>query len=298
MIMYSKSFLENAKNYYLCIMLLLELIIRTSVDLPCDVETSLKNAQAHAEAASVEHTTLSTMLANIKLARERRLPICQDTGTLFFCVDAAENLSRRRFQVAVEAAIAEATAMGVLRQNCVETLSGRNTGNNLGVGSPVVHWKESDDSRSRITLMLKGGGSENMGRQYSLPDKGLGAGRDLDGVRKCLLDAVFQAQGQGCAPGILGVCIGGDRATGFEESKYQLLRPIGQRSSDQTLAALEERVLAEANSLGIGPMGCGGRTTLLDVHIGSLCRLPASYFVSISYMCWCCRRHSIILQNP
>ena len=225
------------------------------------------------------------------------MPICQDTGTLMFVVEASSTLKRNVFQKAAEWAVAEATRLGVLRQNCVNSLTGKNTGNNLGVGSPVVHWHETDGAVSRVTLMLKGGGSENMGIQYSLPDSTLGAGRNLEGVRRCVLDAVHRAQGQGCAPGILGVCIGGDRATGYVESKLQLLRKIGERSPEPELAELEERLLKEANSLGIGAMGFGGRTTLLDVFIGWRCRLPASYFVSISYMCWCCRRQTMELTE-
>lgn len=273
---------------------ILELVTAVSTDLPADVATALSAARERAEHGSVEQTTLNTMLDNIDLARQRRLPICQDTGTLFFLIEAPADFPRAPFQQATEGAIAEATRLGLLRQNCVNTLTGRNTGNNLGVGSPVFHWHEHEGKEVRVTLMLKGGGSENMGRQYSLPDKELGAGRNLEGVRRCLLDAVTRAQGQGCAPGILGVCIGGDRATGFEESKFQLLRRLGERSAEPELAALERRVLEEANSLGIGPMGCGGRTTLLDVFIGWRCRLPASYFVSVSYMCWCCRRRTAV----
>lgn len=274
---------------------LLDLVIATSTDLPVDVENAISLARQQSYPDSVEDTTFATMQRNAWLARRHVRPICQDTGTLFFMVEAPESFSRRRFQAAAENAIAEATARGLLRQNCVNALTGRNTGNNLGKGSPVIHWQDTDDDTVRVTLLLKGGGSENMGRQYSLPDKKLGAGRDLDGVRRCLLDAVWQAQGQGCAPGILGVAIGGDRATGYEESKLQLLRLIGQRSPDPELARLETRVLEEANSLGIGPMGCGGKTTLLDVFIGWRCRLPASYFVSVSYMCWCCRRQTVTL---
>ena len=273
---------------------MLDLVTAVSTDLPDDVETALADARGKADHGSVEQTTLDTMLANIAQARKVRLPICQDTGTLFLLVEAPADFPRPRFARAAEEAIAEATRRGLLRQNCVNTLTGHNTGNNLGLGSPVLHWHEHDRSEVRVTLMLKGGGSENMGRQYSLPDRALGAGRNLEGVRRCLLDAVTQAQGQGCAPGILGVCIGGDRATGFEESKFQLLRRIGERSPEPELAALERQVLAEANSLGIGPMGCGGRTTLLDVFIGWRCRLPASYFVSVSYMCWCSRRRTAV----
>ena len=276
---------------------LLSLVVKTSVDLPHDVEGALEKALSLSEKGSGEEAALRTMLSNAAMAREKRMPICQDTGTLMFVVEASSRLKHNDFQEAAEWAVAEATRLGVLRQNCVNSLTGKNTGNNLGVGSPVVHWHETGGAVSRVTLMLKGGGSENMGIQYSLPDSTLGAGRNLEGVRRCVLDAVHRAQGQGCAPGILGVCIGGDRATGYVESKLQLLRKIGERSSEPELAELEERLLKEANSLGIGAMGFGGKTTLLDVFIGWRCRLPASYFVSISYMCWCCRRQTIVLTE-
>jgi len=272
---------------------ILELVTRTSTQLPDDVVAAIQKAATDAPPASVERQTLEVMLANNRLARERRLPVCQDTGTLVFTIRAPRLFDQQTFEDDARQAVAQATAAGILRQNCVETLTGHNTGNNLGLGSPVFHWLHEDRDDLDVTLMLKGGGSENMGRQYSLPDSSLNAGRTLDGVRKCVLDAVNRAQGMGCAPGILGVAIGGDRATGYEESKQQLLRKIGQRSEEPQLAALEEQLLAEANSLGIGPMGTGGRTTLLDVFIGWRCRLPASYFVTISYMCWCCRRQSI-----
>ena len=276
---------------------LLSLVVKTSVDLPHDVEGALEKALSLSEKGSGEEAALRTMLSNAAMAREKRMPICQDTGTRMFVVEGSSRLKHNDFQEAAEWAVAEATRLGVLRQNCVNSLTGKNTGNNLGVGSPVVHWHETDGAVSRVTLMLKGGGSENMGIQYSLPDSTLGAGRNLEGVRRCVLDAVHRAQGQGCAPGILGVCIGGDRATGYVESKLQLLRKIGERSFEPELAELEERLLKEANSLGIGAMGFGGKTTLLDVFIGWRCRLPASYFVSISYMCWCCRRQTIVLTE-
>jgi len=274
---------------------LLELVVRTSTELPEDVKSALARAETSARAGSPESVALHTMLSNAGLAAKRRLPLCQDTGTLIFTIHAPEAFDVNGFQMDACEAVRQATAMGVLRQNCVETLSGHNTDTNLGYGSPVFHWHFEKRPDVEVTLMLKGGGSENMGIQYSLPDKILGAGRDLEGVRRCILDAVFRAQGMGCAPGILGVAIGGDRGAGYEESKGQLLRKIGERSREPELAALEAKVLAEANLMGIGPMGFGGKTTLLDVFIGWRCRLPASYFVSISYMCWCCRRQTAIM---
>jgi fumarate hydratase class I len=142
-------------------------------------------------------------------------------------------------------------------------------------------------------MILKGGGSENVGAQYKLPDGRLKAGRDLDGVRRAVLDAVVEAQGKGCAPGVLGVCIGGDRVSAFEASKRQLLRPLTDRNPIPELAELEERLLREANGLGVGPMGFGGSTTLLAVKIGVLDRLPACYFVTVTYMCWADRKAAV-----
>jgi len=148
---------------------------------------------------------------------------------------------------------------------------------------------------SQIALLMKGGGSENMSCQFSLPDAALGAGRDLEGVRRAVLAAVQRAQGFGCAPGILGVSIGGDRASGFEEAKLQLLRNLDDTNADPQLARLERRILREANTLGIGPMGLGGKTTLLAVKIGSRPRVPASFFVTVAYLCWAARRRTLTL---
>ena len=163
--------------------------------------------------------------------------------------------------------------------------------------SNIQHRKEALPSSVRVRLLMKGGGSENVGRQYSLPDAELGAGRDLDGVRRCVLDAVYRAQGNGCAPGILGVCIGGDCATGFEVAKAQLLRSLDDHAENAEIAALEARLLDEINTLGIGPMGMGGTPTALGVKIGTASRVPASYFVTVAYMCWCCRRGETTLTS-
>ena len=185
-----------------------------------------------------------------------------------------------------------------MRPNAVDAVSDKNSGNNLGGDDfPYIHFEEVEGEQLTIELMLKGGGCENVGAQYSLPDARLGAGRDLAGVRKAVLDAVQKAQGQGCAPGILGVSIGGDRGSGYVKSKEVLLEAIGTRNPDPKLAELEERLTGEANQLGIGPMGFGGRTTVIDTKITGLSRLPASYFVTISYMCWAYRRRRMTLKG-
>jgi fumarate hydratase class I len=268
----------------------LELIRRASTDLPADVEMALRAALADEELGSAAAGALETILENVGLARARSTPICQDTGTLAFYVSHPRAMSARQLQTQIEAAVAEATRAAYLRPNAVDPVTGRNSGNNLGAGFPLFHFKEWEKASLRVDLLLKGGGCENVSAQYKLPHPLLNAGRDLDGVRKVVLDAVYQAQGKGCAPGILGIALGSDRGAGYVHAKEQLFRPLDDVNPVEELATLEARLLEECNELGIGPMGFGGRTTVLGVKIGAYHRLPACYFVSVAYMCWACRR--------
>jgi len=277
---------------------ILELIRLAATDLPPDVEAALRQALQHEAPGSAAYGALETILSNVELARQSSTPICQDTGTPLFYVHHPEGWSTRRLRKQIENAVAEATQRSFLRPNSVHSISGRNTGNNLGDHHfPTIHFAEIEDETLTIDLMLKGGGCENVGAQYSLPDARLAAGRDLPGVRKVVLDAVHRAQGYGCAPGILGVAIGGDRGSSYYASKEVLLQKLTDTNPDSQLAALETRLTSEANQLGIGPMGFGGQTTLLGTKITSLHRLPASYFVSISYMCWAYRRRRMTWRD-
>ena len=277
-------------------------IQKTSSSLPDDAEQAIRKAVRREAKGSSARMVLETILRNVELARAAGTPVCQDTGTLTFFV--AERL-RRRVTPAGEA-VARATANGWLRRNTIDSVTGRSIDTNVCSGAPVVHyvvgngeWGTGNGERGTgkgcVSLLMKGGGSENMSRQFSLPDASIGAGRDLEGVRRAVLTAVQQAQGYGCAPGILGVCIGGDRASGYEEAKLQLLRNLADTNPDPVLARLERRILREANSLGIGPMGLGGKTTLLAVKIGARPRVPASFFVTVAYLCWAARRRSLAL---
>jgi fumarate hydratase class I len=196
---------------------------------------------------------------------------------------------------AIRTAVAKATRLGYLRLNSVDSLSGQVYPTNIAHGSPVIRYEQGARENVDIRLLMKGGGCENVGRQYSLPDSDLDAGRDLKGVRRCILDAVWRAQGYGCAPGILGVCVGGDRSSGHEFAKEQFLRRLDDRSKVTTLARLEARIIKDVGEIGIGPMGLGGATTLLGVKVGSISRLPASYFVTVSFMCWAFRRRGVVL---
>jgi len=276
---------------------LLELIKKTSTTLPQDVLGAIKKAVEQEEVGTPARYAMDTILENIRIAEEKAQPICQDTGSILFFVKAPCGFSETKFIGAAREAVAEATLMGYLRQNSVDPISGKNSGNNLGPGSPYIHFEERAGEDIDIRLMLKGGGCENCGIQYSLPDTRIGANRNMEGVKKCILDAVFQAQGNGCAPGFLGVSIGGDRSSGYLQSKEELLRKVDDKNPNPILQEMEDEILEKANKLGIGPMGFGGKVTLLGCKIGYLNRLPASYFVTVSYMCWAFRRQGIILDK-
>jgi fumarate hydratase class I len=276
---------------------ILELIRRTSTDLPQDVEERLRAAVMNEAPGSAARGALETVLKNVELSRANSTPVCQDTGTPIFYVHHPAGWSTCELKGQIRAALAEATKQSYMRPNAVDAVTDKNSGDNLGGDDfPSIHFEEIQGGDLTIDLMLKGGGCENMGAQYSLPDSRLGAGRDLKGVRKAVLDAVQKAQGQGCAPGILGVAIGGDRGSSYVKSKEVLFDKIGTRNTDPTLAALEEQLTDEANQLGIGPMGFGGKTTVLDTKITGLSRVPASYFVSLSYMCWAYRRRRMTVK--
>ena len=275
---------------------IIELIRRTSAEIPDDVHQSLLNSLRREEAGTIAESALKIIQRNIELAKNKSQPLCQDTGSVLFYVDAPAGFDLVGFEETAREAVTAATKVGYLRQNSVNSLTGENDGTNVGPGAPTVHYHQHRSPEVKVRLMLKGGGCENVGAQYSLPLEKIKANRDIDGCRKAILDAVLQAQGKGCGPGILGVCIGGDRATGYEHSKLQLLRKIDDRNPDPALDRLEQDVMETGNALGIGPMGFGGKTTLLGVKIGVLNRVPASFFVSVSYMCWAFRRQGVALN--
>lgn len=267
-----------------------ELIRKTSAELPQDVVDAVVAGLEQEAKESRGEYALKIIQKNIELAKKKSQPLCQDTGSILFFGHYPQTWDAEILQKTIRKAVIEATKKGYLRQNSVDSITGANSGNNIGPGTPTLHLEPWKKDTMEVKLVLKGGGCENVGAQYSLPDSRLGASRDLKGVKKCILDTVQQAQGKGCGPGVLGVIIGGDRATGYLASKEQFLRKMRDRNPNPILAKIEEECLAEANTLGIGPMGFGGKTTLMGVKIGALNRVPASYFVTVSYMCWAYRR--------
>lgn len=279
---------------------LIALITRTATDLPPDVRTAMERATGRELPASQAGQALAIIDTNIQMAAGDEGPICQDTGMPTFFVQSPVGFNQILLRREIVGAIAEATRRGKLRPNSVDSLTGANSGDNLGPGTPVLHFEQwENEDEVEIKLLLKGGGCENKNIQYSLPCEleRLGrAGRDIEGVRKCILHAVWQAQGQGCAPGALGVAIGGDRTSGYEAAKEQLLRPLDDCNGDARLAELEAYILDKANTLGIGTMGFGGGVSLIGCKITALNRLPASFFVSVAYDCWAYRRRGLVLD--
>jgi fumarate hydratase class I len=276
-----------------------QLIVETSTNLPGDVRRAIVRARQQEDQGTRSALSLATIADNIQMAECNVSPICQDTGMPTFIIHCPVGANQIIMNRQIRDAVEQATREGKLRENSVDSLSGRNSGTNLGPGTPVIHFEQWEKDDIDIRLILKGGGCENKNIQYSLPAEleGIGkAGRDLDGIRKCILHAVYQAQGQGCSAGFVGVGIGGDRTTGYELAKHQLFRKVDDVNPDERLRELEQYVMANANKLGIGTMGFGGKVTLLGCKVGAINRLPASFFVSVAYNCWAFRRQGALLD--
>jgi fumarate hydratase, class I len=276
-----------------------QLIVETSTNLPKDVRRAIKAAAERENAGTRSAMSLATITNNIKMADDNVSPICQDTGLPTFKIKTPVGVNQIEMKKAIKNAIALATKDGKLRPNSVDSLTGDNSGDNLGDGTPVIKFEQWENDYIDARLILKGGGCENKNIQYSLPAEleGLGrAGRDLDGIRKCILHSVYQAQGQGCSAGFIGVGIGGDRSSGYDLAKEQLFRSVDDVNPHEDLRDLEAYIVENANELGIGTMGFGGETTLLGCKIGVMNRIPASFFVSVAYNCWAYRRLGVAVH--
>jgi fumarate hydratase class I len=278
---------------------LVELITETSTNLPPDVRAAMGLALENELPGTQASQALGIIAVNIDMAQQDEGPICQDTGMPTFLVHTPVGVNQIQLKRAIQEAVAEATRLGKLRPNSVDSLTGKNSGDNLGEETPVIHFEQWEEDEIEVKLILKGGGCENKNIQYSLPcelDHMGRADRNLEGVRKCILHAVWQAQGQGCAPGAVGVCIGSDRAHGYALAKNQLFRTLDDMNPVPDLAQLEAEVMDQANRIGVGAMGFGGNVSLIGCKIAAANRLPASYFVSVAYDCWAFRRLGVRLD--
>ena len=279
---------------------MLELIIQTSTNLPPDVRQAMGQALKTESPGTQAGQALAIIGQNIDMAHDDEGPICQDTGMPTFEINTPVGVNQIAMKREILEAVAEATRRGKLRPNSVDSITGKNSGNNLGPGTPVIHFEQWEEPEIEVRLILKGGGCENKNIQYSVPctlDHLGRADRDLAGMKKCILHAVWQAQGQGCAPGAIGVCIGSDRAAGYHLAKLELFRPLDDTNPDPVLAKLENEIMEEANKLGVGTMGFGGQVSLIGCKITAANRLPASFFVSVAYDCWAFRRLGVLLDT-
>lgn len=268
---------------------IVELYKKAAVELSEDVVLALDKAKKK-ENNSLAKEILAKILENTEKAKAESKPICQDTGTPIFYIKYSPNYHQNELRKIIEKATAIATKNIPLRPNAVDSL----TGKNLGTNEPIFYFEESK-GKLEINLMLKGGGSENVSAIYQLPNKELNAKRNLDGVRRCVLDAVFRAQGKGCPPYILGVAAGGNIEQVAHLSKHQLLRKLDDGNAVSELKKFEKNILSEINQLGIGPLGLGGKTTALAVKAIFAPRNPPSFFVGISMGCWCLRRQKLVI---
>jgi len=277
-----------------------DLILKASTDLPNDVRNAIQHAREQEHAGTSSLMALDAITLNNEMSVENQSPLCQDTGLPNFKIYVPVNINQIEMKKAIERALIRATEDAKLRPNTVDPITGKNSGNNLGAGLPVVEFHQWEEDYIDVKFMLKGGGSENKSIQYTLPCQleGLGnVGRDLDGIRKCILHAIYAAQGQGCGPGFLGIGVGGDRTGSYKTAKEQFYRLVDDTNPNEELRKVEEYIMEKAQNFGIGTLGFGGETTLLSCKIGTMHRLPASYFVSVIYMCWAFRRLGVTI-NP
>ncbi|GER93754.1 fumarate hydratase [Dissulfurispira thermophila] len=293
---------------------IVELYKKVATSIPGDVEDALKTAYSN-ETEQLAKESLNIILQNIKIARTTARPICQDTGFPVFYVRVPKGLSHQLVRDMIIDATRIATDKIPLRPNAVDVITEKNTGDNIGEYFPIIYIEETDEQSLIIDLMLKGGGCENLGQTYKLPAAwsvecqaqsekdattldlrrlAILAERDFDGVRKCVLDAVFKSQGKGCPPYTIGIAIGGAKDQVSFLSKKQLMRRILDIHPNTVIAELESKILNDVNSLGIGTAGLGGKTTAIGVKIAAVHRHPASYFVDISFSCWANRRGRLI----
>lgn len=277
---------------------IIELYRKAATSLPSDVERALRNAY-EVETESLSRESLGIILENIFISRSQKRPICQDTGFPVFFIKAPKGLSHRLIKETIIEATKISTQKIPLRPNAVDVITEKNTGDNIGELFPLIYIEETEEQSLEIDLLLKGGGCENLSQTYKLPtilsyyNQSIIVERDFNGVRKCILDAVINAQGRGCPPYTLGIAIGGAKDQVAFIAKRQLLRKIDDTNPNEFISGLEKGLLEDINKLGIGA-GLGGKTTAIGVKIGTGHRHPASYFVEVSFSCWANRRARLI----
>ncbi len=263
------------------------LIKEAAIYLPLDVKLQLRKVHAR-ESSSTAKAQLEVILENIELAEKQKVPICQDTGTVTFYAKIGPGINNI---IGIETALANATRKATtdvpLRPNAVDSFTGLNSGDNTGRYVPSIHLESSSVDGLELTVLLKGGGSENASALGMVsPSEG------VQGLKRFVIDSVMRAGAKPCPPTIIGIAAGGGADICLELAKKSLLRPIGESHPEEHIAQIERELLKAVNMTGIGPMGLGGRTTAIGVHIDYAHRHPASFPVAVVFSCWACRRAS------
>ena len=260
--------------------------------LPKDVVNAIREAYEREE-SKIAKFNLENILKSIEISKTEKIPICQDTGTITFFVEAGiKNPYLGEIREILVEATRRATRKIPLRPNAVDILTNKNSGDNTGRFVPILHWELVDGDSIRIAVLPKGGGSENCSALAMLnPSEG------FEGVKRFVLERVRECGGKPCPPIILGIGIGGSADLALKLAKKALFRPLGVRHDNKRISQLEEEILEEVNSLGIGPMGMGGKITALDVKIEYAHRHPASLPVGLIIQCWAHRKAFIEIDK-
>ncbi len=272
---------------------IIELYKKVATSIPPDVEEALRKA-AQTEEEGPGKETLNRILDDITHSRKECGPVCQDTGIPTFVVKVPQSINHKQLKEIIIEATREATKTIPLKPNAVDIITGKNSGDNTGRLFPVIYMEETEESHLTVDLLFKGFECEQLSRTYRLPDETIQAERNLEGVKRCIIDAVKKAEGKGCPPYSIGVGIGASRDQVVVISTKQLFRRCHELHPLEEIARIEQQALEEINSLGIGPLAQGGKTTAINVSIDYAHRHPDTYLVDVSISCWANRRGRLI----
>jgi fumarate hydratase class I len=272
---------------------IIELYRKVAISVPPDIEDAIRKGLSSEEDDGAKKA-LSDILDTIRRSRQESRTPCGDSGIPIFKVKVPRGLSHLEITKTIREATAIATRKVPLGPCAVDVLTGENSGDNTGIGFPVIYFEEVQDDTLTIDLMLRAAECEHYSRIYKLPLEELQAGRNLEGVEKCIVDVVKTAAGKGCPPYSIGVGIGAARDQVAVLAVRQLFRKLPDSSEHPAVSELENRLLKELNGLGIGPLGAGGKTTALGVKVGVNHRHSDSYLVDVSLACWANRRGRLI----
>lgn len=267
----------------------ISILRRAETTLPKDVKQALARAYEREE-NEIAKVQLEAMLENVRLAEELQRPLCQDTGLpLFFVTLGSCNVELSDIESGIREGVEEATDLIPLRSNVVDPILRRGEGANIGDRMPYINYLiDSDVDGLEILVFPKGGGSENMSAFTMLTPKP--EAEALKAIKNFVLETVLNAGGKPCPPTIIGIGVGGSADMAMKLAKVAVIRPAGVRNTEERIARLEEKLLEAVNNTGIGPMGLGGNTTALDVHIETASTHITSLPVAINFQCWAARQ--------